>query len=372
MGRIINWFGPIGPSGYGRFTRFMIPALESLGHNTNILPIYSSELANPNLENEIAKHINPFDDMILNADIGIRLSIANPSDAVGFNGKKRVIYNMLEVDKIPPFWVKSLNTVDRVWVPSAWMKEVYINSGVKVPISVVPGGVDTSIFNEYRAPIIPKNENDNYRFLFVGKWEYRKGVDVLLKAFSEEFKKGEKVELIVMADSIKQFTPNFNIYKEIVDLNLPQDRAQFKIIEGMIPDYKEMGRLYTSADCFVKPTRGEGWNLPLIEAMSCGLPSITTNWSAHTEFANDKNAYMLNDYELVPAINEKQISQNYLKFGKWANPSIKELREKMRYVFEHQDEAKALGKKASNDMNNWTWKKAAEKATEAIEDAING
>jgi len=357
----INWFGPIGPTGYGRISTFICPALKKLGHKINVIPAYLDELkvADP----KIIEMVKQIDETILDADVAIRLSVATPSESLCFHGKKRIMYTMLEVDKLPPYWVMTLNTMDEVWVPSTWGKEVFEKSGVKVPIKVIPAGVDLNLFNPYREPFVPRTEN--FRFLSVGKWEKRKGQDLLIKAFCEEFKDNEKVELVIMADSIKLFDQKFNIYKNIVNLKLPEDRASLQIIEGMIPNYSDMGRIYTSADCFVNPTRGEGWNLPLIEAMACGMPCITTNWSAHTDFANEKNAYMLNDFTLVPA--DQVFAQAFIKFGNWAEPTIKELREKMRYVFEHREEAKKKGEFAAKDMENWTWDKAAEKAIKALE-----
>jgi len=363
----INFHGAVGPSGYGRFTTFLVPALIRAGIDVSVLPIYAEELrvADPS----IRQLINFADEDILSADVAVRMSIANPSDAVGFFGKKRVLYTMLEVDKIPPFWVRSLNTVDQVWSPSHWGTDVFKNSGVKEKlIRVVPGGVDTNIFNPYREPILPKS--DNFRFIFVGKWEIRKGIDILAKAFSEEFKEKEKVELILHCDTIKMFDGNFNSFKELVKYRLPVDRAEIKVSEGIIPNYHDMGRIYTSADCYVQPTRGEGWNLPLIEAMASGLPSIITNWSAHTEFANEKNAYLLNKFKLEPAIHPDQIAQFFLQYGKWAVPDKEELKKQMRYVFDNQEEAKKLGEKAAKDMQKWTWDEAAKKAKKCLEELI--
>jgi len=361
---IINWIGPVGPTGYGRFSRFIVPELAKLGHNVNVIPSYQEEIRIA--EPEIMQFYNNINENILRADATIRFSIANPDDAVRFYGKRRIFFNMLEVDKIPPFWVKALNTVDRVWVPSHWGKEVYKSSGVTRPIDVVPGGVDVGIFNPYRAPLFEKG--DNYRFLFVGKWEYRKGIDIILKAFTEEFTKDEKTELVLMCDSIRMFNQNFNIYKELWNKRLPENRATIQIIEGIIPEYNKMGQVYTSCDAFINPTRGEGWNLPLIEAMACGLPCITTNWSAHTEFANEKNSYLINDYTLVKAIHPEQLSQLFLQFGRWAEPNVKEVKERMRYVFDNQEEAKKLGEKASKEMEEkWTWGKSAKIAEKALE-----
>ncbi len=44
-----------------------------------------------------------------------------------------------------------------------------------------------------------------------------------------------------------------------------------------LPHY-QLATLYRSADCYVSTTRGEGWGLPLLEAMACGLPAIATDW----------------------------------------------------------------------------------------------
>ena len=357
----INFNAPVGQTGYGRIGTFLAPALKNLGHDVRVIPAYPDELRVA--EQRILELVNLIDDKMLDADVTIRLSIGSPSDILSFYGKRRVQYTMLENDRLPPFWVKALNTVDDVWTLSHWGKQVFENSGVKKDVKVVPAGVDLNLFNPWREPLVPRS--DKFRFICVGKYEHRKGYDVLCKAFAEEFKQNEKVELIIMGDSIKMFDQGFNVYKEILNLRLPSDRAEFQIVEGMLPNYSDMGRLYTSADCFVCPTRGEGWNLPLIEAMACGLPSIVTNWSAHTEFANEKNCYLLNDFQMVPS--QQKLAQLFLQFGKWAEPNIKEVKEKMRYVFDNRDEAKKLGEFASKDMKNWTWDEAAKKAIKALQ-----
>jgi glycosyltransferase involved in cell wall biosynthesis len=149
-------------------------------------------------------------------------------------------------------------------------------------------------------------------------------------------------------------------------MKLSQDRAGISIIEGYIPNYRDMGRLYRSADCLVNPTRGEGWNLPLLESMACGVPGITTNWSAHTEFANKNNSYLLEDISMVPAIHPRQICQPFLQYGKWAEPTVKELRDKMRYAYENREETCKLGARAMIDAKKWTWMEAAKKAEKVL------
>lgn len=48
---------------------------------------------------------------------------------------------------------------------------------------------------------------------------------------------------------------------------------------------KDLGKIYNAMDVFALPTIGEGWGLPISEAMACGTPTIVTNYSAHVDFA---------------------------------------------------------------------------------------
>lgn len=65
-------------------------------------------------------------------------------------------------------------------------------------------------------------------------------------------------------------------------------------------DY-DMATLYRSADCFVISTRGEGWGMPILEAMACGLPAIATNWSSQVDFFNETNGYPVDVASLIDA-----------------------------------------------------------------------
>src|SRR2546428_731861 len=61
--------------------------------------------------------------------------------------------------------------------------------------------------------------------------------------------------------------------------------------DTLSPD--ELPGLYTACDCLVHPYRGEGFGLPVLEAMACGLPVIVTGGGATDDFVTDEFAYRL-------------------------------------------------------------------------------
>src|SRR5207247_1086784 len=95
--------------------------------------------------------------------------------------------------------------------------------------------------------------------------------------------------------------PTVDVKKEIVALELPVDRPAIALLLNHQYPPHALAALYRSADCFVLPSRGEGWGMPLLEAMACGLPVIATDWSGPRDFLKEDWAYPLRVKRLVPA-----------------------------------------------------------------------
>ncbi len=270
-------------------------------------------------------------------------------------GAYKIGYTMLEVDGLPSEWVRQANGMDEVWVPSTFNEATFKKSGVRVPIYVLPLGVETNYFNP---DIRTKRFSDRFTFLSVFEWGERKAPEILLRAYSEEFAEDEPVLLVL--DIINR-DGSIAVNKEVNSNRLRSSSPPVVVsLNRNVPRY-QMGCLYNAADCFVLPTRGEGFGLPIIEAMACELPVVATEWGGHTDFFGPKTGFPVRVEKLVSAVAN---CPYYTGFN-WAQPSVTDLREKMRYVYDHPRERREIARRSRRLVHSrFTWQNAAEKMRE--------
>ncbi|MGE5585518.1 MAG: glycosyltransferase family 4 protein [Bacillota bacterium] len=270
---------------------------------------------------------------------------------------------MLETDRIPQDWVARCNLMDEIWVPSRFNRATFVDSGVEAAkVRVMPLGVDESRFRP-GVPPLPVTGRRGFAFLSVFEWIPRKGYDILLRAYLAEFEPHEDVCLILRVHDNSTYDPG--------GLRIRDEIAAFQRATGkhagppviLIPTLvstADMARLYAAADCFVLPTRGEGWNMTAMEAMACGVPAICTNWSSHLDFMTADNSLLIDveGLEPVPAFG---IPNDMVYAGsRWARPSEAHLRTLMRWAYENRAQAREIGMRGSRDvLKGFTWEKAA-------------
>jgi GT2 family glycosyltransferase len=267
------------------------------------------------------------------------------------NGGYKIGWTMLEVTGLPPSWVAGCNLMDEMWVPASFNVETFRASGVQVPVRVMPLGVDVDYFHPDIAGFRPSTR---YTFLSVFEWGERKAPEVLLRAYTEEFKESDDVLLLL---SVFNRDPQVDVHQQIADLDLPPGPPIVVMLNPEFSGY-QMGSLYRSADCFVLPSRGEGWGMPVLEAMACGLPVIATDWSGPADFLHDGVGYPLQPAAMVPA----EARCPYYAGFDWAEPDPDHLRALMREVASNPDAARAKGLAAAAEVaSRWTWDHAAAK-----------
>jgi glycosyltransferase involved in cell wall biosynthesis len=256
---------------------------------------------------------------------------------------------MFETDSIPKSWVEILNEMTEIWVPSEFNRETFAAAGVpRSRLQIIPGTLDENMFNPDHVTPYTLTDTASFKFLSVFDWSIRKGWDILLQAYFEEFDANDDISLILKLTHINE--PNTDPYEKIRELAGKlgiHKHPSIHIMHQHLSE-KEMVGLYKAVDCFVLPSRGEGWGRPYMAAMAMELPTIGTKWSAPLTFMNKENSYLIEIEGLIPV--DPTGMPVHFQGHHWAEPSVDHLKALMRQVYTHQTQAKRKGKQARKDL----------------------
>lgn len=282
---------------------------------------------------------------------------------------KLIVILPWEYGSIPVEWRDNIiKNVDEIWVYTTFLKKCYINSGIPEDrIRVVPLGVDPMLFNPSQKPseLIRKLVGNRYCFLFNGGVILRKGTDILVNAYLNEFKPDEPVCLVIK-DSDMYGKGMASRVKKL---------ARLKTVAPIIYlsetfSHEDLGSLYMACDCYVHPYRAEGFGLPVAEALACGKPVIVTGGGACLDFVKPDMGYFIKCS--IRKLSQKDVSGlETVDNPFWLEPDIGHLQKLMRYVYENADQARIKGVRAGEMIrNNWNWSRTAHNAALRI-NALN-
>jgi glycosyltransferase involved in cell wall biosynthesis len=249
---------------------------------------------------------------------------------------------MFETAAVPPEWLHRLAEVDEVWVPSRFNAGTFTAAGVdRTKVRIVPQFVDQGWLQMTAAPY---PGHGVFKFLSVFRWQERKGWDVLLQAYLQEFDADDDVELILRVDPFGPDSSDIHsAIRSMVRRVRPHRPPRLRLLPSPLPP-AGMKRLFAAAHAFVLPTRGEAWGRPFMEAMACRLITIGTAWGGHLDFMDADNSLLV-DCELVSVPESAAREWPYFRGQTWAEPSIGSLRSCMRRA---TDEGPALERLRSN------------------------
>jgi glycosyltransferase involved in cell wall biosynthesis len=258
--------------------------------------------------------------------------------------------------------------MDAIFVPCTWNKEVFEKSGVTVPLYIVQPGV---ILENAPAPV--KSQEDKFNFYSIFQWTERKNPDGLIKAFYSEFSKDEKVRLILKSyrsARLPDSRPFIN--HEIARIQRELNLKEYPEIDVKAEFFssKEMYNLHSRGNCFVLPTRSEGWGLPAFDAMLHGNPAIVTNYSGVTDFMESGFCRMLN-YQMTPVSGMEWYVPWFNGKMSWAEADLRQLKKEMRSVYENESVAlEAAVKGRKHLLDNFNTRNSAQMFLEAAKDIM--
>lgn len=285
----------------------------------------------------------------------------------------RVIYTMMETEVVHPDMIKVMNeNYNECWVPTRWNAQTFVRSGLKIPVYIMPLGVDPAVYcpgptgkmvpaTRLTGPNAGQAEvPSGFLFIYVFQPTFRKGLDALVKAFEEAFAYDQGAGLVLGTTAY----PIDNLTRL-----LPENmRSRVWALTGSYSEI-DLAAIYRACHVYVCTSRGEGWNLPLVEAASTGLPVIVPNTSVHPEMVPPGCGYFFNSDGMKLYQESCQYYQWFsgIHFPEYGSSSQKQLADIMKSVKGDYASALRIGKRYMDIVRSrFTWEAAAKNVADRI------
>lgn len=362
----------------------LMEAFEDMGHNVYVCSTNGLENNNTFITQEkllkSVLELQSFGPGKQAIDIDITYTVPQnfPQRFLQNSKHKCAIYNY-EVTYWNPDWKRFYHLADYYFPSSDFSAEVfYINGVPREKIFVIPHGVDTRNFN----PSVPKvklNTKKKFKFVTVAEPHYRKNLETLLNAYCEAFTAQDDVCLVLKTKLYKHADGIYDMQKN------PKGRKAFEIVIGDVFKelHKKFGKnipeieilhgfvdnvasIYNACQCHVTAAGSEGFGLPLIESMACGLMSIAPRYSGQLDFMNDDNSLLV-DHTMRYAKNVEQ----YWTFNpksKICEVNKQHLIETMQKAYyEYDSLMEKFGPNMKKTVELFSWERAAKLIVDAVE-----
>lgn len=262
---------------------------------------------------------------------------------------------IFELNKFTDQEIHHLRSQDLLFVASKWAEKVIRDNNINTPVVVTPFGVDKTTFYP------SQSANKKTVFLNVGKWEVRKGHDVLIEAFDKAFGPTDEVELVMLSQNpvVRQNGEKYNSEWNNLYSNSKMGRAGKVRLLPRLKSQSQVADLMRQADCGVFPARAEGWNLELAEMLAIGKHCIATNYSGHTQFCTSANCRMVHTDTLSSAYDGVWFHGQ----GEWAElgpNQVEQLVQEMRKVHQEKQDGKlGVNVEGMKTFEELTWQNTA-------------
>ncbi len=322
-----------------------------------------------------------------------------------------VSYTMLETFNTQQKVIDAMNTyLNEIWVPTEYSRKLWEGKlNDKIKLNTMPLWFDKKRFYPGVVPCDCSFEciNDNgvsypkhpsgYKFIGIGRYTHRKGFDILIKSYIEEFSKNDDVSLVLFSRHIIS-NPEFNKYTKEKFQEMIKKAGKGKdsppVYVNMVPvKPEEQGGIYGWGNSLVLPSRGEGFGIPPIEAAACKIPVISANHTGLSDFMDDSVGWVIptdkvdNIGKLIitPEGKKKYIGKypewipwittlyNDMLFAVMGQESVETCKRHMRNLFEgnYKDEQEKIDKFYDRVHEKYEWENCYKKIRTRIDEILN-
>jgi len=252
----------------------------------------------------------------------------------------KIGYFYWEADCLPKLWERDIcRSLNEIWAPCQLVKSACLRAGFKGPIEILHTPCNTDVI--YSKVDIPSPVTDalvlsdkTFKFYSVFQWNERKGYNALLRAYYKEFDANDNVVLILKVNPLKRSGHGVSkIKNDILKIKRMINKKDLPKVYLITDNLKKeaLFGLHKMCDAFVLPHHGEGWGMPIHDAMLCDSHIITTKFGGITELLNDDNAFII-DHNMI-RVKNMDWSGWYQSYQKWAQPKSAHLSVLMRDVY---------------------------------------
>lgn len=331
----VKYAGPfLDYSGYGEANRQFIYSLQSsgVGVQSELVRYTPDKFLDFGLVGQVSQDLS-----CNNISYNVKIIHVTPDQLPKFveNGKYNIAHVFWETDLLPQSFVQGLSHVQEIWTGSEANLNAIRKSGVDLPVYIFPQPYCLYDFNKSKIKYNDMFEEDKFIFYSIFEWTPRKNAELMIHAFIEEFSDCKDVSFV-----LKTYNKEENFFFGL-EKNAFINYLKSKYCETNDPkihlitnilNKNEVAQLHEFGDCYVSAGHGEGWGIPVVEALSFGKEAIVTGYGGVAEHMKQQNVGKILDYDLQPLHGMENYGY-YHNSQNWAEVSISDLKKNMREVY---------------------------------------
>jgi glycosyltransferase involved in cell wall biosynthesis len=280
-------------------------------------------------------------------------------------GRRNFGYTFFE-NELTKRSMENAKQYDLVLAGSTWCRDRMQDMGI-ANCEVLIQGIDPDIFH----PLPEKEDQKRFIIFSGGKFELRKGQDLVLKAVKILQDRYPDVWLVNCWYNLWPASTKLMAYSNHIQFQyregeswietmqrtyMENDLDAGRILTHQLLPQIEQRKVFAQTDIGIFPNRCEGGtNLVLMEYMACAKPTIVSNTSGHKDIATEDNALLL-----------KKLGPYHVKdahgklIARWEEPAVDEIVACLDYAYHNRSAIQSIGRRAGDDLKAFTWAHSAE------------